>query len=604
MSRALRLHRTAAILTIVYLGCALLLLPAYGPTWDATLGEYGGGQRLLAYLETGDSAFLDVAASEPRLELKQPHPAFPSGGFGLHQISTLNSLASAVTNRVFWQELGWLDAMPAHHLAISLFVAALLYVLAVATSARAGPLAAASAAALLLTCPRFFAHQFNNLKDVPVACLYALALFATFVAMRSRKLLPWGVAGAVTGLTLASKANALFLPFHVLLVFGICRVIPATKNKLKVSPRGLGTATLGFLFAFVAASPDVWQAPIDAVLTRFGTIMEVGKQGGSAISSHGVEHVLWTTPLSVLALALLGPFHQKLKPEERVLLVAGALFPIGRTLLPGMVNFDGVRHFLEFFPFVGAAAGLGLAQTIQWTAAQRDAKWLRPSVLTLALAPSVWATASTHPNGVCYFNVLVGGLGGAQEREIPDATDYWANSYWQGLDWLNENAGQGDTILVPIAGFVARAAAPVKLREDLTVLEDGDLSFGRTTWVMYITRPGAYGPFVRVADRTLEPTHTIEVQGGTILKVLRLDPKDTFARDAFEVWRKRFDAGAAHAALGRWLAAHPDRAQEFALLLNALRTENADAALSRLREIWPEELRDVFDAIVWHAKTK
>jgi len=102
-----------------------------------------------------------------------------------------------------------------------------------------------------------------------------------------------------------------------------------------------------------------------------------------------------------------------------------------------MVNFDGVRHFIEFAPILCMLAAVGLATLVDGISRLPIASiTLRRAiaavfVLALLATPAV-ATIQTYPHGVCYFNAIAGGLRGAQARGVTDATDYWGASYWQG----------------------------------------------------------------------------------------------------------------------------------------------------------------------------
>lgn len=68
---------------------------------------------------------------------------------------------------------------------------ALLYVLACSTARRLGVFTGVTAAVFLCLSPRFFAHSFNNLRDIPETCLYAFAAIATYLAIRTGRLRWW-----------------------------------------------------------------------------------------------------------------------------------------------------------------------------------------------------------------------------------------------------------------------------------------------------------------------------------------------------------------------------------------------------------------------------
>lgn len=607
----------AALLAASYLWLALYLLPDFGLTWDASIGEHRAGEKLLAYLEDGcdDPAWLDIPAAEPKPPLRQPHPAFPDGGFALHQVSTVNSLLAALTCRVFWTELGWLPAIEAHHLANVLLTAAFVFALAYVVSRRAGWRAGAASAIALLAMPRFFTHSFNNPKDLPVALLYAAGAALTWQAMRAaegrRRTLWWLAAGAACGVALASKANALFLPIQLGLLWLGALALQRRDGpaRPRLALREPILALFSFAVAWFAVSPDLWQGPFEAARLRFEAIAAAGSNIRDDISTHGLNHVVWTTPPVILACALAGLARPGLPVDARLFLGLGIAVPIGRTLLPGTANFDGVRHFLEFAPFMACSAGLG----IDWIATHAARRLTRASGsnhrlahgIALALCiPAVAVTALTHPYGTSYYNAFVGGLAGAQRRGIPDATDYWGHSYRRGLDWLRTHAPDSSRLIVPIGGHIVSASAPVELREDIALLpNEVDAALDRSTFVMSVTRPEAT-PFHRAVQSELLPCFSIEVQGAPILSIWRLEAGDAAAERAWAVRERSFalDVGQAMQTLGRWLSAHPDQLPLVTLYRDGLQSDHADEVERLLRALLPPKEFDTatLDAIVWH----
>src|SRR5207244_13169943 len=96
-------------------------------------------------------------------------------------------------------------------------------------------------------------------------------------------------------------------------------------------------------------------------------------------------------------------------------------------------------------------------------------RWKRLAA-ALAVAPVAVALATVHPFESVYWNGLAGGLSGAMQRRIPQASDYWAASYRVGIDWLNGNAPRGTLLAVPIAEHTVRMVAPIRLRGDIQVV--------------------------------------------------------------------------------------------------------------------------------------
>ena len=117
-----------------------------------------------------------------------------------------------------------------------------------------------------------------------------------------------------------------------------------------------------------------------------------------------VTAVLYTTPIPWLLLAALGlwPALRGALRREPVPLLALTWIAVtlGRMYLPGAVNFDGVRHFLELFPALALLAAIGGGTALQlldrWrsryapaTLTERRAqRLLAATVLVVAIAPA------------------------------------------------------------------------------------------------------------------------------------------------------------------------------------------------------------------------
>jgi hypothetical protein len=523
LSGALRLGLVVAAVWLVF---ALTRLDDYGPTWDAPSGEYAHGEQYLGYLLSGDRAFLDFSRTlgDPRppcpvLEHRAPHPAWPTVLYQWYETHPFGALLSAASCHLLWDTLGWLPAFPAHHLPIVLWVAVLLVVL---------------------------------------------------VAWAARR---WGaVAGVAAALALAQKFNALFIPPHVLLYWLLANALRRLRGRPGLAFPWAGTAIAAVcgLAAWWAVSPMLWTDTLGGAQVFLDYWRKQGLMPFEVNRWDGLLSWLWTTPPVLLLLGALGACWPRLDDDDRCLLLLGVVVPVGRTTLPKAINFDGVRHFLEFQPFLALLVAAGVAWLLQLVARRRPARAAldtaavrRPSaVLAVVLLAVLFATPAaavitTWPNGTCYFNAFVGGLGGAQQRGVASATDYWAGSYWQGLEWLDEHAESGASLLVPVAMGVAASAAPVRLRPDLHMLPPLPPADAppAVLYVMYVTRPQFYDAVAHELDARA-PFHELQVQGGTILKIHRLTEPADVAR-VFELWGLRESTARAAQRLYLWAMAQP-----------------------------------------------
>jgi len=150
------------------------------------------------------------------------------------------------------------------------------------------------------------------------------------------------------------------------------------------------------------------------------------------------------------------------------------------------------------------------------------------AIVTLAIVVNVGSAIRVyHPYEPIYYNSLVGGLSGARYKYgFPEATDYWASSYRQGVAWLNANAPPDSALHVPIAEWVVQLPARLWLRQDIDIVSEEAvnelLAVGRPVYVMFITRTGWYNEIATYCDQQLHPIHEIVVDGFPILEIYRL----------------------------------------------------------------------------------
>lgn len=607
-------RRAALLAALAYLALSALLAPAYGPVWDCVMGEYPHGEAALSALR-GEGSYHELCMGDTGARPRQPHPFFDPGvRLPWNGTYPLTGIASALSCELLWTRLGLVPALRAHDLPVQLLVALLVYAMVRALGARFGLLAGLSAALLLLCQPRFLAHSFNNLKDAPEAVFYGLAVLALFLALTRGGLARWLVAGACIGLALAQRPNALFLPVQMglFLLGAIALRARAGRPRLPWSWGGLAAAFALFLVVYYLGSPGFWADPWTNAREqllyhlRFNVFFndESAVQGAleafqPVVSTHGLVAFLGTTPPAILLLALAGLAHPRLSGEERWLLLLGVVVPVGRTLLPGMANYDGVRHFLEAFPPLAALAGLGLALAVQLAgrlpALARHARTARAATALALVATPLAAAASTHPDGIAYWNAFAGGLSGARARGIPDATDYWGSSYWRGLAWLAAHAEPGAGVLVPLATHVARCGAPVQAPDGPPVLRAGDPP-ADPVYLMYVTRSAAYGPLLRAFDGERPPAHEILCQGVPILRILRLAGPDAIR--AQELLGEEDEALREVRLLLAWGREHKDRIP--ALMEATIAPEDAPGdALRKLEAMLPPELHEAARAFLW-----
>jgi len=138
-----------------------------------------------------------------------------------------------------------------------------------------------------------------------------------------------------------------------------------------------------------------------------------------------------TLPPGVLLLVICGVFAAlkewwRSRPGGQAalfLLLHAVTLPVLRML--SMPAHDGVRLMLPSLLFVAALAGMGFAAIADWVAGRWPlrAKPIIAALGCMALLPGLVSTYRSHPLELSYYNVLVGGLPGAQRHGFE--VTYW-----------------------------------------------------------------------------------------------------------------------------------------------------------------------------------
>ena len=449
---------TPFILALVLIAIGFSQLNRYGVTWDEALGDYFFGQRYLSYFTSFDARYLDFA-----------HDPYPPGFVPDLRASEFrsrpweywpvaNTLAAA-TSRVLSNGLRVLDPFDGFH-AFNLFAAAALLIVFFKVLDRCASTAVAVAATLLLfLMPRVVCDLMANIKDFPELVFFSLALLMFFAGYERGSTWLIVASGLIWGLALGTKANAVFLPLIVIAYVAIRRT---ASRRIWVA---LALAAIAGVAVMFASWPYLWAAPIDRLLENFHYLsFRSAHANPKSILNPWVALAL-TTPPAVIVLFLASlplVLVRAIRRDPLSLFLLLWFGVIAARISSGIVNFDGVRHFLEIFPPIATIAAIGVVEFVR-----RFKPAVAAALVAIPICATAYATISTHPFETAYWNAFCGGLAGAQARSIPSSCDYWAASYRIGLDWIHHNAPRGSVLIVPIAGHTVKLVAPIRLRPDI-----------------------------------------------------------------------------------------------------------------------------------------
>lgn len=381
-----------------------------------------------------------------------------------HEHPVLVKTLFALSHLVFTRWLGWMDDATAFR--FPAFVFSGLVTLSLFLLARPfGRAAAVLAPALFWAVPRHFFHGHLAAFDIPVVATWCGFLWAYARALSTARG-AW-VAGLMFGLALATKHNAFFLPFVVVLhwlvtdrrdlraagIVGAIGRVPAAMWAMAI----LGPVVLYLHW------PYLWHHPIDRIDWWLSFHRKhvhypwqyLGMVLRAPPFPWAYPLVLeWLTlPLTTLVAVLLASGHTLVRAagtfvdrvRERVgglddyewLLLLGGAVSIAPFLTTQVPIFGGIKHWMP-----AVAIACVFAARLVCDAARalvpKAPLVLQTAVSAAILVPAAIYTAHFHPWGTSAYNELAGAAGGGAALGMQ--RQYWSNNVTAVLDWINRHA--------------------------------------------------------------------------------------------------------------------------------------------------------------------
>ena len=409
------------------------------------------------------------------------------------------------------------------------------------------------AALFLVLTPRFFAHTFNNPKDLPFAIFY---LWSIYFLVRCLQKLPslsmrlMCATGVVIGLTLGTRVGGLILFGYLGLFFGL-RYVQVIQAEVNVA--GLVTRIVKQVGAIVVIAwvvmlifwPTAQRSPILFPIDALLNFSQYGTPDFTTTFFEGkridINEVPWyyAPRWFLLALpeflflgliagvgflffkgrALLGDglWFTQVKLEWVLLAFAG-FFPLVYVVVIGTPLYDGLRHFLFVIPplVILSAAGveaLVRAISVRWM------QWGLVGAVGVLVGLTFWDMVRLHPNQGVYFNRLF--AGGLAEASKLYQTDYWENSHKQGVRWLEahyEKERPGRKWRIAAGGSNIQYALDAERFSFASIPVEADFYVSITRDDRHKMVPG-------------EIVHKVERDGVALLYIIR--PDNHYAQDAF-----------------------------------------------------------------------
>ena len=307
--------------------------------------------------------------------------------------------------------------------------AALVGLVVHATARRSGTAAGAAAGFALAVMPRVFAHAHLGALDTFIALFWTLGLFAADRALTSRRpVLAMVGAGAFWSLALLTKIHAWFL-IPVIAVWSLVRL-----RRPGVALSAFLAWGLTGLALFVAGWPWLWFDGLSRFRAYLGTGVERASiqvlYFGRVYADKDVPwHYPWfyfaaTVPVGLHLLGALGLVAgltpRRADPFPRLLAASMGVFLV--TFSTRVPVYDGERLFLIVFPLWAVLIGQGFGML--WSRCQGK-KCARTALLAV-LIMQARGVVVFHPFGLSYYNLLVGGLPGAERLGLE--LTYWGDA--------------------------------------------------------------------------------------------------------------------------------------------------------------------------------
>lgn len=455
------------LFSLIYLLIHLFLINDYGISWDFHYHHFAGlahlGQRVPTIDEPSNIPF---TPPDPRLTIDDPFGPF------------VQILPTA--SYLFFYDLpaqaGKLHLLPfdsAYNLP-GVFMGSLgvLIIFLFINEAINFPVALFSAIFLAFL-PTHFGYLHNNMKDVPNAFAFTASIYLFWRLNRYKRKRDLIFAVLSFAFAFNVKINSVMIPVVCLIWY----ILNERKQLTKVLKSKL--IILYFILSPLAALLvwwPFWKDPLGKLLqlpyfyshnTINMPVLFMGKILHSAVNIpwyYPWVYIFITTPLGILFSFLIGviySLYRILKKNEMYsLLLIWLLVPLLRYFSPKVSAIDGMRHFMEIIYPLSVLAGVGFYAIYNYFNKFTKQKNAGLIVFGIIIVTLVYNLVKFHPYQTSFYNVLIGGVKGADGKfDI----DFWGAPQKDAIHWLNQNA--------PVKSYInivmAQSSAAMYARSDL-----------------------------------------------------------------------------------------------------------------------------------------
>jgi len=317
----------------------------------------------------------------------------------------------------------------------------LIYLVGRTATSWYGPVAGVSAAVALMLMPRLVAHAHLASLETMITLAYTASVLSLADRWNSNSAPAWRqtiIPGLLLGLALLTKIQAILLgPPVIIWAVGRFRI-------RAIAPLACWGMIGGVVL--LVGWPWLWLDPVDHLVEYFArttnraqlSVFYLGEKTSDIAVAWHYPLVMFavSVPLGLHVLAACGLVSRSWRwwnDPRAVLLVACIAFPLILFTVPGIAVYDGTRLFLVVFPLWAVLVGRGTLAVAEWC--QRRLTRLPPIVARLVpaaiLVSSSWGLLATHPCGLSFYNLAVGGPAGAHALGFEPT--YWGDSLTRGF---------------------------------------------------------------------------------------------------------------------------------------------------------------------------
>lgn len=338
--------------------------------------------------------------------------------------------------------------------------------------------------------PTFWGHSFFNPKDPPFAALFTLttllgAYLVDFYLKadepikigKNRATLYTVLYGILVGLLSGIRIGGFIILFFLLATYSILRLRQGINSKDVLNFIGLYILLcLTWFTVNTLCYPAFWSNPIGGFLETIdylsghrlqirvffdGRYIPIQKLPWNYLP----QWIFMSIPLIFQVGFMVGAGwifanYSRFSTLQRacgILVLFQVVFLPLIAIVKHSPVYDGMRHFLFTLPGMAALSAAAFIWIYQ-KLSQKSWKIIAATFMAVVYGAIAFDMVALHPYQYIYINRISGGLEKARDRYD---TEFWGLSLREGMEWINQSAEPGTTVLV--GGFIYSAelfAAP------------------------------------------------------------------------------------------------------------------------------------------------